>query len=163
MTDWLARLAPSASVPLQLATRAQHLMRWRIPRELFPKDRAGYLRWRTILYDFHADRAAQVLHEIGYDDETIARVGSLIRKEKLKADPEAQTLEDVVCLVFLENYFAEFARDHDEQKLIRILRKTWKKMSPRGHEAAMTIQLGDRERELIAKALATPNPDDSAA
>ena len=153
MTDWLARLAPDASIPLQLAARAQHLMRWHIPRDSFPKDRAGYIRWRTTLYDFHADKAADVLREVGYDDPTIARVRSVIRKERLKADPEAQLFEDVICLVFLENYFADFAKDHDEEKLLRILRKTWKKMSPRGHEAAMTIQLPERERQLIAKAL----------
>ena len=153
MTDWLMRLEPAASVALQLAARSQHLMRWRIPRETFPKDRAGYIRWRTTLYDFHADRAAEVLREVGYDDATIERVRSLIRKQNLKSDPEAQTLEDVICLVFLENYFAEFARDHDEEKLVRILRKTWKKMSPRGHDAALKLNLGARELELVSKAL----------
>jgi hypothetical protein len=157
MTQWLDKLEPAASEPLRLAARGQHLMRWKIPRDSFPKDRAGYLRWRTTLYDFHADRVAEVLREVGYDDAIIAQVRSLIRKENLKSDPAAQLLEDVICLVFLENYFAEFAKDHDEEKLIRILRKTWKKMSPRGHEAAMALQLGDRERELIAKAL-TPTP-----
>jgi hypothetical protein len=153
MTAWLDRLEPAASEPLRLAARAQHLMRWKIPRESFPKDRAGYLKWRTTLYDFHADRAGKVMRDAGYDDATIARVRSLIRKENLKSDPEAQLLEDVICLVFLENYFAEFAKDHDEEKLIRILRKTWKKMSLHGHQAAMALELGDHERELIAKAL----------
>jgi hypothetical protein len=153
MTDWLHRLAPDASVALQLATRAQHLMRWHIPRESFPKDRAGYIRWRTTLYDFHADRATEVLREAGYDEATVERVRSLIRKQDLRTDSEAQTLEDVICLVFLENYLTEFARGHDEEKLIRILRKTWKKMSPRGHEAAMSLKLGPREMELISKAL----------
>ena len=153
MTQWLEKLQPAASEPLRLAARGQHLMRWKIPRDTFPKDRAGYLRWRTTLYDFHADRAAEVLKDVGYDDATIARVRSLIRKENLKSDPDAQLLEDVICLVFLENYFAEFAKDHDEEKLLRILRKTWKKMSPRGHQAAIGLHLGDRERELIAKAL----------
>ncbi len=154
MTQWLHRLEPGASIPLQLAARSQHLMRWHIPRETFPKDRAGYIRWRTTLYDFHADRAAEVLRDVGYDDATIDRVRSLIRKQNLQTDPEAQTLEDVICLVFLEHYFAEFARDHDEEKLIRILRKTWKKMSDRGHAAAMKLKLGARELELISKALA---------
>jgi hypothetical protein len=153
MTDWLHRLEPTASVALQLAARGQHLMRWHIPRETYPHDRAGYLRWRTTLYDFHADRAAEVLRDVGYDDAMIERVRSLIRKQHLKTDPEAQTLEDVICLVFLENYFAEFARDHDEEKLIRILRKTWKKMSPRGHDAAMKLNLGPGELELIGKAI----------
>jgi hypothetical protein len=153
MTDWLRRLEPNASVPLQLAARGQHLMRWHIPRATFPKDRAGYIRWRTTLYDFHADRAAEVLRAVGYDDATIERVRSLIRKQNLKSDVEAQTLEDVICLVFLENYFADFARDHDEEKLVKILRKTWKKMSDRGHAAALKLNLGPRELELIGKAL----------
>jgi hypothetical protein len=153
MTAWLDRLAPDASDALKLAARAQHLMRWQIPRDSYPKDRAGYLKWRTTLYDFHADRASEVLREVRYDDATIARVKSLIRKEKLKADPETQTLEDVICLVFLENYFEEFSQEHDEEKLIRILQRTWKKMSPRGHDAAMTIQYSPPQIALIKKAL----------
>jgi hypothetical protein len=154
MTAWLERLAPDASEPLRLAARAQHLMRWKIPRESYPKDRSGYLKWRATLYDFHADRAAKVLREVGYDDATIARVRWLIRKEKLKTDPEAQTLEDVVCLVFLENYFEEFSHEHDEEKLIRILQRTWKKMSSRGHDAAMTIDYSAPQLALIKKATA---------
>jgi hypothetical protein len=156
MTQWLEKLAPEASEPLRLAARSQHLMRWQIPRSSFPMDRIGYLKWRTTLYDFHAQKSAEVLREVGYDDATVARVRSLIRKEKLKIDPEMQLLEDVICLVFLENYFAEFARDHDEEKLVRILQKTWKKMSPRGHEAAMGLRLGEREKQLIALALSPP-------
>lgn len=162
MTEWLHRLEPAASEALQLAARSQHLMRWRVPRDSFPKDRIGYLRWRTTLYDFHADRAAEVLRDIGYDDTTIERVRSLIRKQNIKADPEMQLIEDVICLVFLENYFADFAKDHDEEKLVRILQKTWKKMSLRGHEAAMKLQFGAREKELIAKALAS-GPDAKAS
>ena len=152
MTDWLSRLEPNASEPVQLAARCQHLMRWSIPRDSYPMDRPGYLKWRTTLYDFHADRAAEILRDVGYDDATIARVRSLVRKEKIKADPEMQLLEDVICLVFLENYFAEFAADHDEEKLIRILRRTWAKMSPRGHEAALGLDLPERERKLVERA-----------
>lgn len=153
MTQWLEKLEPHASIPLQLAARAQHLMRWSIPRDSFPQDRAGYIRWRTTLYDFHADRAAEVLQEVGYDAATIDCVRSLIRKQNLKTDPDAQLLEDVICLVFLENYFADFAHDKDEPKLIRILRKTWGKMSARGHDAAMNLEFGPKEKELITKAL----------
>lgn len=153
MSTWLEKLEPSAAEPLKLAARAQHLMRWKIPRDSYPKDRAGYLKWRTTLYDFHADRAAEVLRDVGYDEATIARVRSLIRKEKIKADADAQTLEDVICLVFLENYFEGFASEHDEEKLVRILQRTWKKMSERGHQAAMTIQFSASQMALIQKAL----------
>lgn len=130
-------------------------MRWRIPRDTFPMDRAGYLRWRTTLYDFHADQAAEVLREVGYDPATSDRVRALIRKQDLKIDPDAQTLEDVICLVFLESYLGAFSNEHDEEKLVRILRKTWKKMSPRGHAAALSLPLGPREQALVAKALAS--------
>jgi hypothetical protein len=155
MTEWLSRLKPGASEPVRLAARCQHLMRWAIPRSDFPMDRAGYLKWRTTLYDFHADRAAEILREVGYDDATVERVRSLVRKQGIKSDPEMQLLEDVICLVFLEHYFADFVDEHagDEEKLIRILRRTWAKMSPRGHEAALGLELPERERTLIEKAL----------
>src|SRR5436309_359587 len=84
MTQWLHKLEPGASETVQLAARAQHLMRWAIPRNDYPKDRAGYLKWRTTLYDFHATKAAEALRDVGYDDAAVARVQSLIRKEKIK-------------------------------------------------------------------------------
>jgi len=153
MSEWLGRLAPDASEALKLAARAQHIRRWEIPRFKYPMDRAGYHRWRSELYGFHAKVAGEILQGVGYDPAIIARVQSLLKKERLKEDPEAQLLEDVVCLVFLENYFSEFARQHDEQKVIGILRKTWRKMSPRGHAAALTLPMGAQERKLIEKAL----------
>jgi hypothetical protein len=154
MTRWLQRLAPDASEPLRLAARCQHLCRWMIPRGRYPMDRPGYHRWRSDLARFHAEKAGEILRAVGYEEETIARVQSLVRKERLKLDPEAQLLEDVICLVFLESYFADFSRKHDREKLITILRKTWKKMSPRGHEAALALDLSPADRALIEKALA---------
>jgi len=115
--------------------------------------RQGYHQWRTTLYSFHADEAARILHEVGYDDATIDRVRSLLRKEKLKADPQTQALEDVICLVFLENYFADFAIKHEEEKVIGILRRTWKKMSERGRAAALELPLTPEARRLVEKAL----------
>jgi hypothetical protein len=155
MTEWLSRLYPEASEALQLAARSQHIRRWEIPRATYPMDRAGYHRWRTTLYSFHGDVAAKILKEAGYPEEMIARVRSLLKKEKLKANPEAQALEDVICLVFLENYFAEFAEQHDEEKIIGILRRTWKKMSTVGQKAALGLELPERARELVGKALAS--------
>ena len=156
MSQWLARFAPEASEPLQLAARSQHICRWEIPRTSLPAGRIGYLQWRKRLYEFHAQKAAQILNDVGYDDATIARVQSLLRKENLKGDPEMQILEDVICLVFLEHYFSDFAARHDEGQLINILRRTWKKMSPRGREAAMGLNLSARDRVLIEKALTQP-------
>jgi hypothetical protein len=153
MTAWQQQLYPSASEALKLAARAQHIRRWEIPRDSFPMDRVGYHRWRTRLYTFHADVAERILREVGYDDRTIERVRALLRKEKLKTDPETQALEDIACLVFLENYFAAFAAGHEDEKVIEIVRRTWGKMSPHGHNAAMTLSLPDKARELIGQAL----------
>lgn len=153
MSQWLDKLEPDASEALRLAVRAQHIRRWTIPRGDYPRDRQGYIRWRTTLARFHADTAGRILREAGYDEETVERVGSLIRKERLKVDPEAQLLEDVVCLVFLENYFGEFARRHEEAQVLGIVRKTWKKMSPRGHAAALALPLAPDARALVEKAL----------
>ena len=155
MTAWLAQIDSAASEALQLAVRCQHLRRWEIPRAQYPMTRPGYYQWRTKLGAYHAEQAAEILRSVGYDDATIARVQSLIRKERLKTDGEAQTLEDVACLVFLENDYVEFARKHEEKKVIDILRKTWRKMSERGHALALELAnaLPETERVLIVRAL----------
>ncbi len=153
MSEALSRLAPDASEALQIAVRAQHIRRWEIPRTEFPLGRQGYKRWRTRLMEHHARVAAQILEEVGYDSSTIERVGSLLRKEGLKRDPETQTLEDVACLVFLEHYFDDFARDHDDEKLVSILRKTWRKMSEPGREAARELELSERALRLVREAV----------
>lgn len=153
MTHWLDKLRPDASEALRLAARCQHICRWEIPRSSFPMDRQGYLQWRKKLYDFHAEKAGQILREVGYDQAVIARVQSLLRKENLKTDQEMQTLEDVICLVFLENYFSDFARDKDEAKLLNIIRRTWAKMSPAGRQTALSLNLPEADKKLIRKAI----------
>ena len=142
LTAMLGRYAPEASAALRLAARCQHIQRWKIPRADYPMTRPGYHQWRTRLRDFHADLAATILREAGYDEAIIARVRALIRKEALKSDPEAQALEDIVDLVFLESYLDDFVArhpDYDRAKFVDILRKTARKMSARGREAALTL------------------------
>jgi hypothetical protein len=156
MSAWLGRIEPQASEALRLAVRAQHIRRWAIPRSDYPMDRIGYLKWRTTLYKFHAEEVGRILREVGYDAATVERVASLVRKEEIKRDPEAQTLEDVICLVFLENYFAEFAAAHDEEKVINILRRTWGKMSERGRGVALTLEMPAEARRLVERALSEP-------
>lgn len=153
MTAALATLHPDASEALQLASRAQHIRRWTIPRASYPMDRTGYLRWRTDLKRRHAEMAAAIMQANGYAEGEIARVGALIRKERLKHDAEAQALEDVACIVFLEHYVDDFAAKHDDAKLISILRKTWVKMSPHGHAAALKLELSPRVSALVGRAL----------
>jgi hypothetical protein len=134
-----------------------------ISREQYPMDRRGYLLWRMTLAKFHADTAATILREVGYDEAVIQRVRSLLRKEGLKRDPEVQCLEDVICLVFLENYCADFAGRHDTVQALGILRKTWAKMSPRGREVARSAGLRADVQRLIEAALAADLEDVSGA
>jgi hypothetical protein len=116
-------------------------------------DRAGYLLWRKTLAKFHAETASGILRAAGYDEATVQRVASLIRKERLRLDPEAQLLEDVACLVFLENYFADFARHRDELQVAEIVHKTWKKMSEQGRAAALALPLSSQARVIVERAL----------
>jgi hypothetical protein len=155
MSEWLERLRPDAPPALRIAVRAQHIRRWKIPRDDYPRDRVGYLKWRTALYDFHADEAEAILRAVGYDDDTVTRVRKMLRKKELRKDAEVQALEDVACLVFLEHYFAEFAQTQNDDKVVDILRKTWKKMSERAHDAALSLSrsLEERERRLVERAL----------
>ncbi len=153
MTRWLDKLAPDASEALRLAARCQHICRWKIPRDTYPMTRTGYKQWRTDLAKYHAEKAGQILGDVGYEEEIIQRVQSLLQKENLKLDPETQLLEDVIGVVFVENYMEEFAQQHEEEKLLTILRKTWKKMSSRGHQAILNLELPAPVRELLEKAL----------
>ena len=156
MTARLDRFRPDAPEAVRLAARCQHIRRWTIPRAGYPAGREGYRRWRTDLARFHADTAAAILREVGYGDDVVARVGSLLRKERLKADPEVQLLEDVICLVFIEHYLAGFAPKHDEETLAGVLRKTWRKMSDEGHRAALALDLPENVRAVVERAVASP-------
>ncbi len=153
LSQWLQQVAPEASEALRLAARAQHLCRWEVPRSDYPMDRAGYLKWRTFLYSYHADKATRILEGVGYDLETIERVTMLLRKRNLKRDADVQALEDAICLVFLEYELEAFAKKHDEEKLISIIQKTWKKMSPTGQEFAAKLSLAPDVAALLEKAI----------
>lgn len=152
MSDCLEDLAPDASEALRLAVRCQHIQRWKIPRGDFPVGRLGYRQWRTELAWYHAQTASSILRDVGYDDALVDRVQSLVRKERFKIDSEAQTLEDVACLVFLRYYLPAFAEKHSEEKLVEILARTWKKMSDGGRAAAQDIELSPALKSLLDRA-----------
>lgn len=153
MSERLAQFDPQSSEAMQLAVRAQHIGRWKIPRSDYPMDRVGYLKWREELKKMHESMTAEILQEVGYDEETIEKSKFLIRKKQLKTDPETQIMEDVICLVFLEYYFEEFAAKHESAKIIDILQKTWSKMSEKGHRAALQLPFSNSSLELIKEAI----------
>jgi hypothetical protein len=159
MTEWLARLDPSADEAQRLAARAHHLRRWTLPRSSYPEGRAAYLRWRTALKQQHADEVAAILAEVGYDDATIERVRCIIRKEGLGTDPAVQTHEDALCLVFLETQLASTVDDLGDEKMLDVIRKTARKMSDRALGLVDDLPMRARDRSLIARALAAGSPE----
>jgi hypothetical protein len=153
LAAWVGRLEPNASLPLRLAAHCQHVGRFRLPRSSYPEGRSGYLRWRAELARRHAETAEAILQELAFDSETIAQVKRIVSKQNATRDADVQTMEDALCLAFLEHELREFAERHDDDKLVRILRKTWKKMSERARELALTLPLDARAQALIATAL----------
>lgn len=154
MTQKLNEFETNASVEVQLAVRCQHICRWEISRDSYEMNRKGYLSWRRDLAKFHADKASGILKEVGFDDSVIAKVAFLLQKKQLKRNEETQLLEDVICLIFLENYFENFSEKYSESKLIDIVQKTWAKMSDKGHEWALKINFSKKSLNLIQKAIA---------
>jgi len=153
MIQNLLLFKPDASEELQLAARAQHICRWKIERKEYPMDRIGYLKWRETLKKMHAEITSDVLNEVGYNQKFINRVSFLINKKLIKKDEETQILEDVICLVFLQYYFEEFADKHLDKKVIEIIMKTWIKMSIKGQEAVKGLTFSERCQSLIKEAL----------
>lgn len=153
LTDWTLRLCPEASEPLRLAAHCQHICRWQVPRSSYEMTRAGYLRWRNDLKTFHARKAAEILRQVGYPEDTIARVQELNLKRKLGRDPECQVLEDALCLVTLQYQLSDLMAKTDPDKMVGILQKTWKKMSPVARDHALALPFSRPERELIERAL----------
>ena len=153
MSATLERFAPDAAEALRIAARAQHIERWRIPRSDYPEGRIAYLTWRKELQKLHAKRAGDIMAACGYAQDVIDRTGSLLKKERLKQDADAQMLEDVICLVFLEFEAPPFIAKHDDEKVRDILAKTAKKMSASGLEAAGKVAMEPRLARLLGEAL----------
>lgn len=155
MTRWVRTLAPDSSDQQLIAARAHHLRRWAIPRDDYPRDRPGYLRWRSALRRQHADDVAGIMREAGYTDADVERVQAIVRKQGLGRDHEVQVHEDALCLVFLETQFDALAAQlDDDDKMIDILRKTARKMSPDGLAAAAVLPLSPEGAALLGRALA---------
>ena len=153
VSEWVRRLMPEASEALLIAARGQHIQRWTIPREQYARNRQGYLRWRETLKAFHGKTVGKLMWEAGYSDEAIQRVRMIMSKRQLPSDPDTQTLEDALCLVFLETQFADLRKKTPDEKMAEVLRKTWKKMSAQAREAALRLPLGESERQLLAETL----------
>jgi len=155
MEKWVARIVPGADPILRLAARCQHLERWSVPRGSFPAGKGGYLAWRRSLYVKQSERARQLLLGAGVPEGNAADAATWVSKTGLKTNPGSQALEDAATLVFLESEIEAFAAQHAEyprEKFVDILRKTWRKMSPRAHELALGLDLPPPIAALVREA-----------
>ncbi len=160
MSDMLERFHSDSDEPMKLAIRAQHIERWKSPRNAYPMDRIGYLQWRKDLYKIQADTAAGLLHQAGFSDDAIERVRSAVAKKNIKGNPDTQLLEDVTDLCFLEHYIFDFVAkhpDYSEEKWIEIIQKTWHKMSAEAQEFLLSgnVTLPQTLAPLILKAVSS--------
>ncbi len=148
----LLSMAPDAPETLKIAVYGQHITRWKIPRKSFPENRSGYLQWRKALANYHAQNLSTLMLDAGYSEREAEQVCRLVTKKDLARDFHTQTLEDVACLVFLEYYLAPMQEKHSQEKLIQVLRKTWRKMSDRGQKLALELTYSEEQRSLIHRA-----------
>ena len=153
MTRWVRALDPEASEELLLAARAHHIRRWMIPRSSFPAGRTAYLRWRRALHAVHAELTAAILEGCGYPRSSVERVAALVAKSDLlqAGDPDAQTLEDALSLVFFDTQLEPLLDDLDDRQLRRALGRTWRKMSPNGQSAARRLTLSERAVRTLSR------------
>ncbi|WP_377190170.1 DUF4202 domain-containing protein [Ruegeria meonggei] len=138
MSAELNRLVPDASEPLQIAARGQHVERWKLARTEYPEGRAGYLAWRKAQGVHHAEIVMTLMEQGGYGADEAEAAGRMLRKQGIKRDAEVQSLEDVICFVFLKWYFAPFAAKHSAAKIQSIVEKTARKMSADGRARVLT-------------------------
>lgn len=152
---WVAALAPDAGEAVRLAARAHHLRRWTVPRDSYPPGRAGYLRWRRDQKTRHARELIELLSATGVDDDVCERAAVIVTKQGLGTDPEVQLFEDAVALTFVETQLdTTVEKLDDDDKMVDVVAKTLRKMSPAAHAAAATISLGERAGAILEGAVA---------
>jgi len=153
LSYWIGRLENQPSPALSLAIHCQHLRRWAYDRSAFPKGRTGYLAWRKDAASKSAEEAARILAGLGFERSLIEHVVRIVTKQGIKTDRDVQTMEDALCLSFLEIDAAAFAQKHAEVETLRVLRRTWSKMSEAGRQLALELTLDPRVQDLLTRAL----------
>ena len=155
MTDCTSEIYPNASEELQIAARAQHICRWQIPRTDYARDRQGYLAWRKACREHHVKLTSDIMKKHGYRENQVEQVANIIKKQHLKREPDSQALENVVVVVFAKHYLEEFVarNEHDEEKLVNILRKTFRKLDAAGYSEIAKLDVSERLRPLIKLAM----------
>ncbi len=151
MVKKLYKIIQQPGIHLELAARCHHLCRWEVNRKDFPEGRSGYYLWRNEVYKHQATIAERLMDEEKITGEVKEKVLRIIKKEGIKTDHDVQLVEDIACIVFIENYLDEFSEKYDEAKLVNIIRKTLNKMSEQGHRWLLNAVIPDKIVQLLKK------------
>lgn len=151
-TYWLKRLASAPSAALLVAVRAHHLRRWTVFRSDYPQGRAGYHQWKRAAKVVHGGALEELCGE-HLDPTLLARAMELVQRTGLGSDPDAQLVEDAVCLVFLETQFESLVDKIGREKVVDAVRKTAAKMSPAAVALADGAIRTDLGRSVLAQAV----------
>lgn len=157
VTHWVRQIEKQPIESLLLAARAHTLRRWDIPRSAYPMDNIGYHEWRDACAAHHAKLAESILRAHGYDNSFVGEVVDLILKRNWPENPNARVLEDADCLAFLELKLADYVDDWEQEKAVRILRRTLAKMTPKAIALASSIPLNPQCAELLVMASRKPD------
>lgn len=89
---------------------------------------------------------------MGYEAELIDSVQAIVLKRGIKQDPDAQVMENALCLVFLQFQYEAFRQEH-ATKIIDVLHKSLLKMDAAGHQYALALSYTPEGRAAIDEAL----------
>lgn len=151
MVNKLKALVPDAKDVLVVSAMCHHIGRWEIERKSFPEGKSGYHQWRNAVHIHQAEKARVLMIEEDIKPEFQERVLRIIKKEGIKKDTEVQLIEDIACIVFVEEYIEAFSRKYTDDKLLVIIRKTLAKMSAQGHQWLFQSKVPERILGLVQK------------
>lgn len=149
--QYIQQLTPSPSAALRLSAHCQHLRRFAYPRQAFPIGRDGYLAWRTDAARQSADESAAIMRQCGIDEALVEQVVAILTKQDRRHRADVQTMEDALCLSFLRLDALDFAAKHEQSEVLKILRRTWLKMSPAGHGRALAESFPEPLGHILAE------------
>jgi len=149
IAQWVAELRGGdtfVSQALRLAAQAQQLERHVVHRSSYAEGREGQREWRAAVKQWQRQRVMDLLTEAGLPNDLATRVGRLVAKEcSADEDPDAQTLQDASCLVFLGNELRQYDnRDTDDGKLADVIQQTWRLMSAPAKAKAAALEYSPR-------------------
>jgi hypothetical protein len=147
--DYVNQLEQSPSMALRLSVHCQHLRRFAYPRSEFPGGREGYLLWRREAARRSFAEAANVMRAAGVDATTIEEVRAIMTKFDRQHRRDVQIMEDALCLAFYRLDAVGFGAKHETDEVMRILRRTWTKMSVAARQLALKESFSPPVPELL--------------